>query len=139
MHWSWDLHEQNKLVSKRQESSRGQNQGPRTGHLLQCPIEILSADTRNQSPARLCVNKEPWEDWMDQWSGSKQGRPLTTGREVLQGPWEGVEAYTRDLGKCWSPGRLWRQSSFIVVDGQGPEFPARDRSRVSFTWLWKCS
>lgn len=66
MPWSWGLHGQNKLVSKRQESSRGQGQGPRTERHLQCPVEILSADTRSQSPERLYVNEEHWEDWMDQ-------------------------------------------------------------------------
>lgn len=51
MPWSWDLHGQNKLVSKRLESSRGQGQGPRTQRHLQCPTEILQADTRESEPS----------------------------------------------------------------------------------------
>lgn len=39
---------------------------------------------------RLCGEKQQWEDQVDQWSGSKEGRSLTTAWKVLEGAygWE---------------------------------------------------
>lgn len=34
---------------------------------------------------RLCGEKQQWEDQVDQWSGSKEGRSLTTAWKVLEG------------------------------------------------------
>lgn len=52
---------------------------------------------------RLCEEKQQWEDQVDQWSGSKEGRSLTTGkfwREPMGGgrklrpeAWQGAESW----------------------------------------------
>lgn len=60
----------------------------------------MLSGTRCQSPGRLCVNQEHGQDWMGQWSGSKQGRSLTNGWEVL------ARANGRDRNLEQGPGKV---------------------------------
>lgn len=62
---------------------------------------------------RLCGEKQQWEDQVDQWSGSKEGRSLTTAWKVLGGSlWAGEGNLGQRPGKVLNPGRLWGQSSW---------------------------